>query len=125
MLLKIDNRTSRINVTAKAQTSMAALEVGQSVRGRRRDVVGAVNRFEPIPGTAQTRWLARGTIAGKDVVVLLERHAGDPWNCFDNTVRINDVFDPSEADSLLALGKGLAPLLTSKKALNDANSNDD
>lgn len=122
-MLKVDYRKSHINVTAKAQRAMAALEVGQSVRGRRRDVVNPVNGFRPIDGTAQIRCLARGTIAGKDVVVLFERHQGTPWGSRQDTVRVGDVFDAAKAEKLLALGLGLSPFFTTQETVNDPIEN--
>lgn len=55
MLLKVDKRRSHINVSHRAQVAMAELGIGKSIMGRRRDVIHAIDRFEPIAGTAQVR----------------------------------------------------------------------
>ncbi|QDT74042.1 hypothetical protein I41_32360 [Lacipirellula limnantheis] len=108
MILNISRDQSHINIAGKAQTSMAELGIGKSKVSRRRDVLRSIERFEPIPGTEQTRWLARGIVDGKPVVALLERHVGCRWGGWQDTVRVNDIFNPIEANRLLALGTGLA-----------------
>lgn len=124
MLLKISKTRSHINVAGKAQLSMAELGIGKSKMGRRREVVRTIEGFTPIPGTAQTRWLARGVIDGKPVVALLERHDGCKWGGRVDTVRVNDIFNPIEANELLARGRGLAHFVgNSEGKANDANAN--